>query len=229
VFLDFDGTLAEIVARPELARLVPAAGDVLSRLAGRVEVMAVISGRPPAQLAGLVPVPGVRLVGLYGLVDDGAGWGRVMAARPEIEEAAAGIEGAWVEDKGASLAVHYRATPDPGQAETVLIPALEEIAARNAMSLFRGKMVVEVAAGEVPGKGAVVRGLVREGSLDGCLYAGDDLPDLDAFAVLDELREAGLTTVKVAVGTEETPEELTGAADVVVEHPAGLLALLSEL
>jgi trehalose 6-phosphate phosphatase len=65
-------------------------------------------------------------------------------------------------------------------------------------------------------------------ALAGCLYAGDDLPDLDAFAALD--RMAGeRVTVKVAVRTEETPGELIAAADVVVDRPAGLLRLLSGL
>jgi trehalose 6-phosphate phosphatase len=229
VFLDFDGTLSEIVARPELARLFPGAEDVLSRLAERVEMVAVISGRPTSQLAALVPVPGVRIVGLYGLVEDGAGRDRVMSARAEIEEAAAGIARAWIEDKGPSLAVHYRATPDPVGAEAALKPILERIAWRHGLSLLEGKMVVELAGGEVPGKGAVIARLAQEAALDGILYAGDDRPDLDAFVVLDELRLAGLATVKVAVRTEETPEELTADADVVVERPAGLLALLSEL
>jgi trehalose 6-phosphate phosphatase len=65
--------------------------------------------------------------------------------------------------------------------------------------------------------------------LEGCLFAGDDLPDLDAFEALDRLSSAGVATVKVAVRTEETPADLLAAADVAVERPAGLLKLLSRL
>jgi trehalose 6-phosphate phosphatase len=90
-------------------------------------------------------------------------------------------------------------------------------------------MVVEVAAGSVPGKGVVVKALAHEHGLDGCLYAGDDLPDLDAFAALDELALAGLATVKVAVRSAETPHELLSAADLVAESPASLVRLLSKL
>jgi trehalose-phosphatase len=217
------------VARPDLARLVDGALEVLSALVQRVPLVAVISGRPGAQVRQLVPVPGVTIVGLYGLNEDEDGRGRVLAVRDEVERAAGQVPGAWVEDKGASLTVHYRGAGDPVRAKERLVPALEDIARRNGLSVFRGKRVVEVAAGEVPGKGAVVTELAQTGGLDGCLYAGDDWADLPAFGALDELHAAGLDTFKVAVRSEETPEELVAAADVVVERPAGLVRLLAQL
>lgn len=217
------------MARPELARLVDGASEVLSRLVERVQVVAVISGRPAAQVRDLVPLAGLKIVGLYGLIEEKDGRAKVLAARGEVERAAGGVPGAWVEDKGASLTVHFRAAADPARAEEVLIPALHEVAGRHGMSLFVGKKVVEVAAGDVPGKGRVVTSLVRDGGLDGCMYAGDDWPDLEAFHALDALRDAGVATMKVAVRSEETPQELLSAADVVVERPAGLVRLLAQL
>jgi trehalose-phosphatase len=217
------------VARPELARLVDGAAQVISRLVERVRIVAVISGRPGAQVRELVPVPGVKVVGLYGLSEEEVGRERVQAARREVERAAGQVPGAWVEDKGASLTVHYRAAADPVRAEERLVPTLEDIARDNGMSILRGKRVVEVAVGHVPGKGAVVTSLVRDGALDACLYAGDDWPDLEAFKSLDALKETGVVTMKVAVRTEETPEELVSGADLVVERPGGLVRLLGQL
>jgi trehalose 6-phosphate phosphatase len=226
VFLDFDGTLAEIVARPELARLVPGGREILDELLRRVDVVAIISGRPVEAVRERVPVPGLTLVGLYGLPPD-RGRDLILASMEEVERAATAVPGAWVEDKGVSLSVHYRAADDPSLARNVLIPVLSDVVARRGLSLLEGKMVIEVAAGEVPGKGAVVRSLARDHPLDGYLYAGDDRPDLDAFAALDELALAGACTVKVAVRSEETPDALLTAADVVVDGPEGLLRLLS--
>lgn len=197
-------------------------------LTERVEVVAIITGRPTRQIRDLIHVQGVTIVGLYGL-PEGEGRDRILAAIEEVERAAALVPGAWAEDKGASLAVHYRAADDPVRAEAILRPALEAIARKNELTLFEGKRVVEVAAGSVPGKGAVVRALVQEHQLDGCLYTGDDRPDLDAFAALDQLGAAGLATLKVAVRSAETPDALVSAADVVVESPTSLLRLLAEL
>jgi trehalose 6-phosphate phosphatase len=88
-------------------------------------------------------------------------------------------------------------------------------------------MVLELAGGEVPGKGAVVRELVRSARVSGCFYAGDDVADLEAFRALDELD--AVASVRVAVRSEETPERLIAAADLIVDRPAGLVRLLSEL
>jgi trehalose 6-phosphate phosphatase len=208
---------------------VDGAAAVLSRLVDRVRVLAVISGRPAARLRELVPVPGVKVVGLYGLSEDEKGSERVQVVRDEVERAAGRVPGAWVEDKGASLTVHYRAAADPVRAEEQLVPTLEDIARDNGMTVFRGKRVVEVAAGDVPGKGAVVTDLAQAGMLVGCMYAGDDWADLAAFEALDELRASGLETLKIAVRAEETPEDLAAAADLVVERPAGLVRLLAQL
>ena len=73
VFLDLDGTLAPIVARPELARILPEIRPSLVRIAGRLEVVAVISGRPSGQVRDLVDVYGVVIVGTHGLEDQRRG------------------------------------------------------------------------------------------------------------------------------------------------------------
>ena len=67
ILLDFDGTLAPIVARPEDVGLAPGAKELLESLVSRYALVAVISGRPPEALVELVGVNGVRYEGLYGL------------------------------------------------------------------------------------------------------------------------------------------------------------------
>jgi trehalose 6-phosphate phosphatase len=149
--------------------------------------------------------------------------------RLEVEKAAGRVEGAWIEDKGASLAVHYRAAPDPEAAEGLLRPPLQAIAEERDLLVLPGKMVLELAPAGTPGKGEVILRESRSRRLSGCLFAGDDRADLAAFAAMDELRAEGTATVKVAVRSEETPEELVRAADLLVERPAGLLELLARL
>src|SRR5215207_2532150 len=70
VLLDFDGTLSPIVARPELAKIRDGAREAIARLVGRYAVVAVVSGRTPAQLRELVGIDGVMLSGLYGMDDE---------------------------------------------------------------------------------------------------------------------------------------------------------------
>jgi trehalose 6-phosphate phosphatase len=228
LFLDFDGTLSNIVPRPELARPAPGAVTVLSRLAQSYAVVGLVSGRPADEVRRLVPVHGIEVFGTYGL-SDAVPYSYVGQARDEVEEAARLVRGAWLEDKGVSLAVHYRAAEDPQSAEQVLGEALGAIAARHGLTLMAGKMVLELVPRDTPGKGSVVLREQRARDLTACLFAGDDMADLHAFAALDRLRQQGLLTIKVAVRSEETPEELTAAADIVAERPAGLVELLSDL
>jgi trehalose 6-phosphate phosphatase len=227
--LDFDGTLSEIVARPEIARIVPGAAELLARLAETNPLVAVVSGRPADQIRKLIAVPAVKVVGLYGLAQAGPGGALPGDAREDVRRAARMVSGTWMEDKGPSLAVHYRAAADTVAAEGILTAALRRVATAHGLSMLPGKMVIELAAGQVPGKGAVVRALAGDAKVGGCLYAGDDLPDIDAFAALDRLEEAGVAAVKVAVRSEETPSAVLDAADLVVDRPAGLVRLLSGL
>jgi trehalose 6-phosphate phosphatase len=228
LFLDFDGTLSDVVARPELAAPRPEAPELLARLADAYRLVAVVSGRPAGQIRDLLGVATVAVFGLYGLEGSEVP-PAVRGARGEVERAASAVGGAWVEDKGASLAVHYRGVPDPVAAENEISRALTALVAAHGLVLLRGKMVLEVAPADLPGKGSVVVREAGAARLRAALYAGDDRADLDAFAALDRLTREGLDTLKIAVRSEETPGDLVAEADAVVERPAGLVRLLADL
>ena len=227
VLLDFDGTLSPIVARPELAKIRDGAREAIARLVGRYDVVAVVSGRTPAQLLELVPIEGVRLAGLYGL-DEGDG--HVPASlEGAVTDAAARVPGTRVERKGGSIAVHFRGADDPRAAEALLHGLLGPIARQAGMDLIGGKKVLELVPAGRPLKEGVVERIVGEADLDAVLYAGDDLADIRAFEALDRMAERGVFTVKVAVHGPETPTELSDAADVLVDGPAELVGLLRRL
>jgi trehalose 6-phosphate phosphatase len=155
----------------------------------------------------------------------------VTAVVPRAEAAAAEVPEAWVEDKGVSVAVHYRQAPDPASARAVLVVALQPVATGAGLELIEGKMVVELVPPDRPLKGGAVERLVGEHALEALLYAGDDHADLDAFAALDRLsasKDVGVA-VRVAVRGPETPPAMVEAADVVVEGPEGLVDLLRTL
>jgi trehalose 6-phosphate phosphatase len=227
VLLDFDGTLAPIVARPELAAPAAGARAALTALVPRFAVVAVVTGRRAEEVAALLSVSGIRYEGLYGL--EASTPELLLTLLPPVEHAAAAVPEAWVEDKGVSIAVHYRQAPDPDRARMALLGALEPIAAEAGLSVVEGKMVVEIVPHDRPLKGGAVERVAGEVGLESVLYAGDDLADLEAFAALDRLRAGGLLSVKVAVRADETPRALVDAADRVVDGPDGLVSLLREL
>jgi trehalose 6-phosphate phosphatase len=190
-------------------------------------LVAVVSGRRTEEVSGLVAVEGVRYIGLYGMeqgqVDE------IVAVRQAVEAAARTVPGAWVEAKGISLAVHYRQAPDPATARRTLSDRLADLVAGTGLEVIEGKMVLEVVPTGERRKGGAVERLVAESGVRAALYAGDDVADLEAFRALDRLAEGGLVAVKVAVSGAESPQELLEAADLTVEGPPGLVALLREL
>jgi trehalose 6-phosphate phosphatase len=217
------------VPRPELARPVDGARGALAGLVERYRTVAIVTGRRSDEVAALLDLPHIVYVGLYGL-EDGA-TELVTAVVPRAEAAVEQVAGAWIEDKGVSVAIHYRQAPDPASARAALLVALQPVATEAGLELIGGKMVVELVPTDRPLKGGAIERLVGERALQALLYAGDDQADLDAFAALDRLsasEDVGMA-VRVAVRGPETPPAVVEAADVVAEGPEGLVDLLRML
>ena len=236
VFVDFDGTLSDIVATPDEATAVPGATEALATLAERLGRVAVVSGRPVSYLVErLAGCGATELIGFYGMqVESGSGTGRYRTVPdPELErwadavEAAArqaedaGITSLSVERKSLSVALHYRSDPAAAPAVRDLAGIL---ARRTGLSVHQGKMSVELAPALGIDKGTVVS--ERSAGLQAVMFAGDDVGDLPAFRAVDRLATQGIAALKVAVGGAEMPFEVMRAADVVLDGPAALVELL---
>jgi trehalose 6-phosphate phosphatase len=240
VALDYDGVLAPIVAVPTEAVPAPGAIETLRRLADRVGTLAVVTGRPAAQvvqLGGLDSVPGLVVAGQYGAErwaagelttpDDPPGVAAARAALPAALAGAGAEPGVWIEDKRLALVVHTRQTPDPDAELAKLTPVVTAVATAHGLEPHPGKMVVEL---RPPGfdKGGVLRRLAGSAHPSAVLFAGDDLGDLPGFEAVRELRAAGTPGLTVASASPEAAP-VAAAADVAVDGPAGIVTLLTRL
>jgi len=229
IFLDFDGTMADIAPLPRDAEPLPGFSALLDELCTSYAVVAILSGRPSLEIRRLLPARRIEVIGHYGAIGDPVARSSIRRVFEEVTAIADAVPGAWVEDKGSTLAVHYRDAADRSEAQRLLSQRLREVGDRNALGLLRGKMVLELIPHGAPGKGGALLREVLAHDLSACLCAGDDLADLDAFRAVERLREGRVYGVRVAVRSEETPEELCREADIIVDGPAGLLALLQSL
>jgi trehalose 6-phosphate phosphatase len=219
LLLDVDGTLAPIVPHPPAARVPAETRAELDRLRRRYALVACVSGRPAAEAERVVGVPGLVYVGEHGLELEPEA--RVWARR--LHAFAAGVP--WpAERKPLSVSFHFRTAPDADAARAALATVAERASAEGLDARW-GRMVLEVRPPVPADKGTAVRRLLTERGLRRALYAGDDATDLDAFRALADLELA----VRVAVVSPEAPAALGGAADLRVDGPAELLALLRTL
>jgi trehalose 6-phosphate phosphatase len=249
VALDFDGTLAPIVADPETAVIHGEAVDVLVALAGRVRAVAVVTGRPARQVLALgdldragdsIGEAGHELVvlGQYGNERWTSTDRRVVSPRPPAGLASlisdlprilrdADATDAWIEEKGLAVAVHMRRTAEPEAEFARLLPALTEAARSRDLVVEPGRLVIEVRAAGMD-KGQALRRLVEEYDARAVVFVGDDLGDRPAFDAVRDLREQGLPGVVVCSGSEEVAV-LRDLADVVVDGPDGVMTFLRRL
>ncbi len=242
---DFDGTLAPIVEDPATARPLPGTATLLTRLARRFGVVAVVSGRPAAFLvehlvtagtAGAVPgAEGVHLIGLYGLESAAAGGGVVVepAAEPwraVVAEVAGRLgadtpAGVGVESKDLAVTVHWRRAPAAAGWAADRVAAE---AGRSGLVAHRGRRSLELRPPLAIDKGTVLRRLV--GSCSAACYLGDDLGDLPAFTALsDWAARDGRDGVAVAVIDEETAPDVAALADLTLTGPEAAVGLLAWL
>ena len=199
LFLDFDGTLVDIAARPDqvqVARTLPGLIESLSdRLGGR---LALISGRALEALDGMLGPINVAMAGSHGGEFRPAGSSEVQAlAAPLPEGIAQGLSrfarengGLLIERKPFSMAVHYRDHPGLRDA---LLTAARDLARNCGAGITEGKMVIEVV---MPGsdKGSAVAKFMAMPLFAGTrpYFVGDDVTDEDAFRAVTRFDGGGI-------------------------------------
>jgi trehalose 6-phosphate phosphatase len=206
LFLDFDGTLVELAQQPEAVIVPPDLPPLLQRLHDRMNgAIATISGRPIAEVDRFLAPVTLPASGAHGaeLRETRSGEIRVVGAhlsdplRAQIQAIVASLRQRWqdlrTEDKGTSIAIHYRHAPE---AEADLRAALEALAFGDGWQLLSGHRVFEIKA-RGWNKGTAIRRMLEGAAFGGRrpICVGDDRTDLDGMAAARALGGDG-----VAVG-----------------------------
>jgi trehalose 6-phosphate phosphatase len=225
LFLDLDGTLLDIQERPHAVRASEELRDLLwladERLSG---ALAIVTGRTLTDAAAILDGGPKYMAGVHGFeiqrgaftAHDNADLSRLDAARADLRALLQQhAVSALIEDKQASLALHYRHAPERAGAVRAIAA---ELATRHGLRLVQGKMVVELSA-SARTKGYAVTVFMAAPPFSGRrpIAIGDDYTDEDAFAAAARLGGAG-----VLVG-----EPRESAASYTLAGPAAVLAWLS--
>lgn len=215
---DFDGTLAPIVDDPAQAAMRSSTRHLLAQ-AAQAYPCAVISGRPEADVLRLLAGVTVwYVIGNRALQppEEIERLSRVVSAwRTALAEPLARVPGLSIEDKGVSLAIHYRHA-------ALHAPARAAIAAAAAVlpgaRVIEGKEVVNILPANGPNKGSALDRIRAQLSCPTTLYVGDDRTDEDVFAL-----DGDMVGLRVGATAEPT------AARYCLRDQAGIDELLAQL
>lgn len=193
---DFDGTLAPIVARPDDARVPTAVSQRLALLATRFPV-AIITGRSIDDVRPRLGFQPRHIVGNHGAqIEQPSGAptsDSLERLRAALQAHSAALKSAQVqvEDKGYSLALHYRLAHDRQLAVAVIEQLLQPL--DTGLRRFGGKCVENIVAADAPDKGDAVVALLRASGTQALLFVGDDLNDEAVFV----RKQSGWVTVRI--------------------------------
>ena len=219
---DFDGTLAPIRPRPDDVHVSATIALRLDKLA-RARPVAIVTGRRIADVRERLGFTPAWIIGNHGAEDEGdpdaaARAHRALdALRVRLREREDGLAGAGVlvEDKGQSLALHFRTAPDRDAATAMIEDVLAGFT--GALHVFGGKLVWNAVAADAPDKAVAVQRLIARAGVQAAFFAGDDVNDEPVFAA------AQRQWVTVRIGCERRasaarfciagPHEMAGVLD----------------
>jgi trehalose 6-phosphate phosphatase len=233
LFLDVDGTLLEIEREPGAVHVPARLCEILADLEEALDgALALVSGRSLQRLDQLFSPLRLSAAGLHGLERRNL---RAEVVRAELPPAlleatrtclrafADQHEGVLLEDKGLTLALHYRKAPEQ-QAAAARAVGEAVAASHGALGLLEGKMVYEL---KPPGydKGQAIAALMREAPFAGRLavFAGDDVTDEAGFAIVNQL--SGLS---IRIGVDDRPSAARHGLRDVNAMQAWLIDLLAQ-
>ena len=221
---DVDGTISETAPTPQQAEVSPQCRHYLSILSQHLALVAAVSGRPADEIKNMLKIDRAIYIGNHGLerwAEEQSAFSKETEGYPElikvvIKELAPllHLEGIRLEDKGITVTIHYRLSPNPEAAKRDILATLESSIQAKRLRIMHGKMSINLLPPVQVNKGTAVLDLIREYSLQGGIYLGDDLTDIDAFkAIHSTSSHSSFHGIAIGIASQETMKMLVAEAD----------------
>lgn len=243
IFLDLDGTLAPITAKPDTVAIPGSISKLIRRIQHRFLAVTVVTGRPATEAKRIVGSSEMAYIGNHGFEIMIPGHAVVISeeAQPflskirELSEFCRSLNeltetGILVEDKMATVSLHYRRAPNPEAArqfiQEKIMPRVKELQLHDS----QGRMVIEIKPPVNVDKGVSVGRLLDRLGARQAFYMGDDTTDIDALKELRRRKkDQDSAMVGVGVISDEMPADLAKHADLLVDRSVGVEMVLEIL
>ena len=119
-----------------------------------------------------------------------------------------------MEDKGLSGSIHYRLAQDLARTQEILLDIAGSVANHYGLRVTKGRMVLEIRPPVKISKGTAVADLVKDRGINGIVFLGDDVTDVDAFIAVRLAREnGGVKGLRIGILSAETPQSVLDESD----------------
>ena len=219
LFCDIDGTISDIVPRPDAAKVRPLIRKALEAIRPHLAVTAIVTGRQVSEAIEMVGLEGITYFGTYGLEKWYQGLLTVPEEASQYKERLKKISNdiatnlstpeIIIQEKPLGLSLHYRQAKDPIHIRNQILSVIKSTGASDWMKIFEGRMVVELALPVEIDKGTCLTWLVDEQNLTGLIVIGDDISDISMFEASHGFQTSlGTHTFNIGVIEKETPSEV---------------------
>ena len=215
---DMDGTISPIPRDFLETPVPPPTLPQLARLVKQIDLLAVISGRKAGALREIINITGIEYIGHYGMEwwengravlhpDVEASLADMRAVAIELETLGS-IDGVIIQDKWATISVHYNTVQQPSTAKQHILDLLEKSPYIKKLKLMDEKTNIGIVPRLDIDKGTAVARLIKQHHLKSAIYLGDDIGDLPAFRAIRVAREKqdfmGLAVLVTGAATSQS-------------------------
>lgn len=237
--MDVDGTISPIVVHPEEAKIPTNIKKLLAELSANIFLVGVISGRTVEDIVHRVGISDLVYIGNHGFER----WiNGESVIRPQVAQFRLALEaamedirllpelraGMYIEDKGATISIHYRQSKLKKFVNEKVKPKIQAVAKRHQLVFSEGRMVFELRPPIKINKGTAFEKIVEEHKLDAALYIGDDITDIPGLLKTQELRK-NTKCLSYGIGVKSGDRSVLDASDFFASDIPDVEVLLSWL
>ncbi|MDD5288386.1 MAG: trehalose-phosphatase [Dehalococcoidales bacterium] len=224
---DMDGTISPVPL--DFQKRMPLANvRQLGMLVPRMALVAIISGREAEAIKEMVNTEGIKYIGHYGMEcwennqailhpDARAYLPSIRAVAKELEPLRS-IEGMIIQDKWATISIHYHLTPQPDVAKERIMELLKKSRHLKNLRIMEEKTDIGIVPPVNIDKGTAVTNLINQYHLKGAIFLGDDTADVPAFhAIRLASQNMDFEGLAILVTGEETRQDIIGEVDFTLD------------